>query len=405
LRRGAASAAFSALLLATGTAEAQPVGFTLTASPASRQVCDSAQVTYQVSVSGFGGFSDVVTLSVDGLPAGATAGFSANPVAPGTSSTLTIGNLGSSQGVFAVGIAGTAPTRSGEASVQLQVFDWSDCDFALAVAPVDPAACPGDALDYTVSVLPRFGMTDFVTLSADGAPPGAGIGFSPNPVGAGTTSTMTVSNLFGAPPGSYPLLVVGVSLIRTHEAGVSLVVPPDWRNEVGNTDECDRCTLVSPETIALELGEMTPAVIATVQEAGLTEGAGPNPLVTAELGHGPAGSDPRTDCRWRWVPAAFQADIGNTDRYAAVIRPSEVGSFAHTFRFSFDGGQSTTAADLDGAGAEPGLVFSPGELGVLEVPEPDGTGTAAVTALLGWAARRARGRSGRIRPRRGRPPA
>ena len=378
------------LLLAAGMAAAQPAGFTLAASPASRQICDAAHVTYLVSVDGFGGFSEPVTLGTDGLPTGATAGFSVNPVAPGGSSTLTVGNLGATLGEFAIAITGIAATADDETSAELQVYDEFDCDFVLSVTPSDPAACAVDEIEYAVSVTPQFGTTVPVTLGAEGAPAGATIGFAPNPVHPPGIGTLTVGNLSGAAPGSYALLVTGIHPNRTREAGARLVVPPVWRNETGETEECDACTLVSPATISLALGETTPAILGSVYEPGLTEGAGPNPAIRAELGLGPAGSDPRSDCRWRWVPAAFESDVGDADLYAAIVQPLTTGEQAYAFRFSFDDGASATAADLDGAGSSPGLAFSPHELGVLHVPEPTGAGWVAAAVLLRRASRRRR---------------
>ena len=68
--------------------------FTLSASPQSQDICAGVDADYTVNVGQVSGFSDPVTLSASGQPAGTTAGFSVNPVTPPGASVLTIGNTG-----------------------------------------------------------------------------------------------------------------------------------------------------------------------------------------------------------------------------------------------------------------------------------------------------------------------
>jgi hypothetical protein len=62
--------------------------FTLGASPLSRTVRQGSSTSYTVTITTSGGFSGPVTMSVSGLPSGATGSFSPNPAT--TSSTLTV---------------------------------------------------------------------------------------------------------------------------------------------------------------------------------------------------------------------------------------------------------------------------------------------------------------------------
>jgi len=57
-------------------------------------VCQPANGTYTIQVGSVLGYSDPVTLSVTGLPAGVSAAFSTNPVTPAGTSTLTLSNTG-----------------------------------------------------------------------------------------------------------------------------------------------------------------------------------------------------------------------------------------------------------------------------------------------------------------------
>lgn len=67
--------------------------YALSVQPLSNTSCPSGSVSYSVEVGSFAGFSDPVSLSLSGNPAGTTASFSNNPVTPGNSSNLSISNL------------------------------------------------------------------------------------------------------------------------------------------------------------------------------------------------------------------------------------------------------------------------------------------------------------------------
>src|SRR5690242_15015364 len=68
--------------------------FTVTAKPASSSVTIGNATSYTVTVTSVNGFSSPVTLSASGVPSGAAASFSQNPVTPpangSANSTLTI---------------------------------------------------------------------------------------------------------------------------------------------------------------------------------------------------------------------------------------------------------------------------------------------------------------------------
>ena len=92
--------------------------YTLAATPLSQAVCAPANATYTVNVGAFGGYTDQVTLSASGHPAGTTTGFSVNPVTPVGSSVLTIGNTGAgTPGPATITVSATSTT--GPKAVQL----------------------------------------------------------------------------------------------------------------------------------------------------------------------------------------------------------------------------------------------------------------------------------------------
>ena len=83
--------------------------FTLNASPSTQTVGQGGIATYTATVSGQGNFAGTVSLSVSGLPAGATASFSPATISGGGYSTLTVQTSGSTPtGTYPLTITATA---------------------------------------------------------------------------------------------------------------------------------------------------------------------------------------------------------------------------------------------------------------------------------------------------------
>jgi hypothetical protein len=83
--------------------------FTLSPSPQEQAVCAPDDAVYSVAVGSVAGYSDAVTLSAAGHPAGTSVGFAPNPVTPAGSSTMTVaGTGGATAGSYTVTVTGTA---------------------------------------------------------------------------------------------------------------------------------------------------------------------------------------------------------------------------------------------------------------------------------------------------------
>lgn len=116
--------ATSSPVTVTVSAGAPSGDFSLAASPASRNVKRGGLETYTVTVTPSGGFAGAVGWSVSGLPTGASASFSPNPLSvSGTSSSqLTITTSSStSTGRFTLTITGTSGTLQRTTTVTLNV--------------------------------------------------------------------------------------------------------------------------------------------------------------------------------------------------------------------------------------------------------------------------------------------
>lgn len=117
--------------------------FLVTADPAVLAVCspDSGLVT--VNVMQFLGFTELVTLAATGVPAGATSGFSTNPVTPGNSSVMTIsGTGGAVAGSYPITVTGTSVPSAliHDTLVRLNLF-------SAAPGAMDPVAPADGALN------------------------------------------------------------------------------------------------------------------------------------------------------------------------------------------------------------------------------------------------------------------
>jgi hypothetical protein len=129
----------------------------------------------------------------------------------------------------------------------------------------------------------------------------------------------------------------------------------------------DFCNLQFPATLSVQASQSTGNIYGQVYEGGVTSIPG-EPAITANIGFGPAGSDPRTSQAWNWSTANYNVQIGSNDEFAGGFNaPAINGTYSYTYRFSLDGGTTWTVGDLDGNGTNDGLSFSLAQLGVLTV--------------------------------------
>ncbi len=97
---------------------------------------------------------------------------------------------------------------------------------------------------------------------------------------------------------------------------------------------------------------------------GVTNQPGPAPTLLAQLGYGPAGSNPAGNAGWTWIDAGFNANAGNNDEFMASMLPEATGSFDYLYRYSTTGGRDWLYADLNGPIAAGALPPNPGKLTV-----------------------------------------
>lgn len=102
---------------------AQQPTFTEAVTPGSISICTPNTAVYTVNIGSVLGFTDPVTLSATGHPAGTTTAFSTNPVNPVGSSMLTIGNTsGATAGTYTIAVGAVSGAINASSNVTLNVF-------------------------------------------------------------------------------------------------------------------------------------------------------------------------------------------------------------------------------------------------------------------------------------------
>ncbi|NKI34132.1 hypothetical protein HFP89_02995 [Wenzhouxiangella sp. XN79A] len=130
-------------------------------------------VQIDIDVDGDAGFTSPVSLSASGLPAGASASFSPNPVTPSGSSTLTVGNLaGATTGAASITVQGASGGSSGSALVPFHLGSSVPSPVSPALpanaATIDDSEVElswtgsGQAAGYRVEVATDFAFGDVV---------------------------------------------------------------------------------------------------------------------------------------------------------------------------------------------------------------------------------------------------
>jgi hypothetical protein len=221
---------------------------TLTTS-SSVSVSAGNTATYGLGINAVNAFSSAVSLSVSGLPSGAAASFSPNPMT--TSSTLSVLTASSTPaGTYALTITGSGGTASGGGPIvktiaaSLTVTAPATPDFTLSVSPTSQTVVQGNPTPaYQVTVTPLNGFSGSVTLSVT-TPLPAGAGWSATSGTPSTKGTVTLTTSASTPPGSYPFTIQGTGGGKFHTLGATLVV-----NSVGSFS-----ISVSPNPLVVKRG-------------------------------------------------------------------------------------------------------------------------------------------------------
>ncbi|MFT7622916.1 MAG: hypothetical protein ACI9WU_002091 [Myxococcota bacterium] len=187
------------------------------------------------------------------------------------------------------------------------------------------------------TVSPVSGATDggtVVTITGTGFQAGASVVFGVNEAGGASVSNAGQTITCTSPSGDEGTADVTV----TNPDGQSVTSVGVFTYEQGLVNFA---ILDGPASLTSVVGQAPAPVFARVYHPGVTESEGAPADLLVDLGWGSAGSDPTTD--WTWSAATWAGqggDFGNDDSFQATL-PSDLaeGSYAFTFRVSFDGDQ------------------------------------------------------------------
>ena len=267
---------------AISTGAVAATDFSLSVAPASQTVVVGNGTSYAISVTPAGGFSGQVTLSVDGLPTGATGTFTPNP-ATGSSTLAVTTATTTPTGTYPLTIRGVSGTLSHSAPATLVVN--AAPDFSLSATPASASVGGGvTSTTYSVTITPSNGFNSPVILTASGPLIGALGTFSPNP--ATTSSTLTVSIMSKTPAGTYTLTLTGTSGSLSHSTTVTLVVNADFSLSASPTSRTIRHGRSTTYTITINaLNGFTGSVNFAIAglPSGSSGGFSPNPAATSSV--------------------------------------------------------------------------------------------------------------------------
>ena len=200
--------------------------FSISASPANVSTTAGSSTSTSINTAVTSGSAESVSLSASGLPSGATASFSSNPVTSGGSSTMTINTSPTTpNGTYTVTVTGTATSGSHATSVTLTVSGSSLNDFSLSASPSSLSVKRGNSTRSTISTaLVSGSTTQTVSLSESGQPAGTTVTLSPNSVAVGGSSTLTVATSGSTPLGTYTITITGKNGTTSHTVNVTLKV-------------------------------------------------------------------------------------------------------------------------------------------------------------------------------------
>ena len=195
-------------------------------SPTSNTVIAGQRAAYTVNVTSLNGYTGATTLSLGGLPANSSYRFTPTTVmgGAGSSSLLITTSASTPTGSYTLSLSGQSGSDVKSTTIQLNV-NASAGDFSGSITPTSQSVSAGTGATYTASIVPSGGFTGNVTLTVSNLPAGATVSFDTSNIIAGGSgsASFTVSTV-GVAPGSYSILVTGVSGGITHSGTITLAV-------------------------------------------------------------------------------------------------------------------------------------------------------------------------------------
>jgi uncharacterized membrane protein len=215
----------SGSLTHTATVTLSVTDFALSATPSSQTINANGGTSYTATVTGANSFNGNVSLSLAGLPAGASSNFAPTSISNGSgSSTLTIStDCSIVPGTYPLTITGTSGSLSHTTAISL-VVNAAAADFTLAASPSSQTVLVGGSTSYTATANAQNCFAGSVSFSAGGLPAGATAVFTPTSVIGSGSSMLGVTTDATTPAGNYSLTITATGGGFTHTTAVTLAV-------------------------------------------------------------------------------------------------------------------------------------------------------------------------------------
>ena len=178
--------------------------FAIAATPSSRTIFQGNSATYDVTVTPSAGFTGTVTLSVSGLPAGASASFSPTSInitdATPKTSTLTVTTSASTPAsTSSLTVTGASGSLQRSANVSLSVANATSADLSLSQTASPNPVTAGTTLSYRLVVTNNGPIAATGVTAVDNLPAGATF-VSATPSQGTCSGTGPVTCNFGSMP-------------------------------------------------------------------------------------------------------------------------------------------------------------------------------------------------------------
>ena len=214
------------------------------ATPSSITVKQGESATYQVKVTA-SDYSGNVQLSLSGLPSGAAYSFSPNSGTPPFSSILTVTTSASTPpGTYMLTIKAQGTGVQDTKKVKLIVTEKGD--FNILLNPSSLSLKQGESADVNIQIVPIEGYDKTVTLSLSTVPSGIIAVLGTNTLAPGDSTTLSIQLSDTIAPGTYNIIVKGVSDSIEHTKSLTI-----------NVEEVpfDFTISISPQTVEVKQGE------------------------------------------------------------------------------------------------------------------------------------------------------
>lgn len=216
----------SGQITATTKATINVGGFNLSITPGSQAVTPGKSVTYSISSTVFGNFSQAIDLNLLVAPAnsGLTATLSTNSLKPNNPVTLTVNTTDTTTPTnYVFTITGSAGQLTRTVTAALNVRD-----FAIEASPATQSVKPGSAVTFTINARALGNFTQTINLTTAISPSESTISanLSSPVVVPGGNVTLTVNTTNNTPIKDFTLTITGTASQVVHTTTLTLNVAP-----------------------------------------------------------------------------------------------------------------------------------------------------------------------------------